>query len=133
MLEWALADLKSKLLEAPPRVVGPRSAVPPIIVFTDGACEDRTSIGGVLVLPSGRLEAFGAVVSQDLVEAWKSRASQEQVIGQAEIFPVLVARLTWAHDLEGQRAIFFIDNEAARLGLVKSYSPILASLKIIAE
>ena len=27
--------------------------------------------------------------------------------------------------------IFFIDNEAARLGLVKSYSPVLPSLELI--
>eukprot|EP00973_Karenia_brevis_P002349 316089-Karenia_brevis.AAC.1 len=94
-----------------------------MIVFTDGACEDRTTIGAVIILPSGRLEAFGAEVGEDLVEEWKSKASQDQVIGQAEIFPVLVARLTWKHYLKGRRVIFFLDNEAARIGLVRSYSP----------
>eukprot|EP00973_Karenia_brevis_P088198 12229573-Karenia_brevis.AAC.1 len=78
MLLWALGDLKKKLLVAQPRVIGPRSHAPPIVVFTDGACESITSVGGVLVLPSGRLEAFGAVISQEVVNEWKSKATQDQ-------------------------------------------------------
>eukprot|EP00973_Karenia_brevis_P011463 1551531-Karenia_brevis.AAC.1 len=66
-----------------------------MITFTDGACEDVTTVGGALVLPTGRLEEFGAEVGAELIGEWKSRASQSQVIGQAEIFSVLVARLTW--------------------------------------
>ena len=53
------------------------------------------------------------------------------VIGQAEIFPTLIARLTWKDRLKNRRVLYFIDNEAARLGLVKSYSPVLPSLDII--
>ena len=56
---------------------------------------------------------------------------QKQVIGQAEIFPVLVARLTWKSRIAGRRVYYFIDNESARLALVKSYSPCLPSLKIL--
>ena len=33
----------------------------------------------------------------------------------------------------GKRVIHFIDNEAARLGLVKAYSPVLPSLNIIMD
>eukprot|EP00973_Karenia_brevis_P064117 8909809-Karenia_brevis.AAC.1 len=87
-LLWALKDLQSNIFCAPPRVIGGRSASPPVVIFTDGACEEETSIGGVLVLPSGHLEAFGAVVPRGLVSEWKSKATQDQVIGQAELYPV---------------------------------------------
>ena len=58
---------------------------------------------------------------------------QSQVIGQAEPFPVLLSKLTWARRLRDRRVIFFIDSDAARLGLVKAYSPVLPSLNIIME
>ena len=46
---------------------------------------------------------------------------------------MLVAKLTWLSRLRGRKAIYFIDNEAARLGLIKAYSPVLSSLKIIMQ
>ena len=49
---------------------------------------------------------------------------------QAEIFPVLIAKLTWARELAGRRVIFFIDNESPKIALIRAYSPILASCKI---
>ena len=81
----------------------------------------------------GTTEMFGAVVPPELANRWKSHSSQSQVIGQAELYPLLVARLTWAKRLKGQRVIFFIDNESARLAAIKAYSPILASTNILAE
>ena len=59
------------------------------------------------------------------------KADQTQVIGQAEILPVLVARWTWSKDLAGKRVLYFIDNESARLALVKAYSPVLPSLRLV--
>ncbi len=70
---------------------------------------------------------------QSVVGEGKTTADVLQVIGQAEIFPILVAKLTWAEGLKGKRLLVFIDNESARLALVKSYSPVLASLKMVME
>ena len=104
-----------------------------MLIFTDGACEpEGTTVGGV-VFSGNIVEAFGFKVSQAQVDSWKTRLNQEQVIGQAELFPFLVAKWTWAKLLTGRRCIFFIDNEAARLGLVKAYSPVLPSLAIIMD
>ena len=89
--------------------------------------------GGFALFPSGATEMFGAVVPQDLAAQWKSRTGQAQIIGQAELSPLLVARLTWQSRLRGQRVVFFVDNESARLAAIKSYSPILASTKILAD
>ena len=60
---------------------------------------------------------------------WKDEHVQN--IASAEIFPAAVARWTWEHVISNRRAIYFIDNESARLALVKSYSPILPSLRLI--
>ena len=56
-----------------------------------------------------------------------------QVIGQAELYPLLIAKLTWREKIKGKRVMFFVDNESARLAMVKAYSPVIPSLKIIME
>ena len=112
-------------------ITGARSR-PPVLVFTDGACEEHgTTVGGVLVDPESEWQSFGAKLSEATVSEWKTKLDQTQVIGQAEIFPLLLARLTWGHRLRGRRVIYFIDNEAARIGLVRAYSPVLPSLNLI--
>ena len=132
-LRLALAHGSLHLQHAGPKVVKPRKDQRPALIFTDGACEDSgTSVGGVLFL-DGILEFFGFMVTEEQVDAWKTKLHQKQVICQAELYPVLVAKHTWARQLRGRRIIHFVDNEAARLGLVKAYSPVLLSLSIIMD
>ena len=83
------------------------------------------------MIDDGVVECFGMRVADAQVDAWKTRMGQKQVIGQAELFPVLISKRTWASKLRNRRALYFIDNEAARLGLVKAYSPVLPSLDLI--
>jgi len=128
----ALHAAVSELATGTPKRIGPKQHHKPCIVFLDGAFEASASIGGVL-FDGDEVECFGAVVSSETVKAWKSKAGQMQVIGQAELFPALVARLTWSERLEGRRVIYFIDNESARQALVRAYSPVLPSLKIILQ
>lgn len=118
---------------AGPRILGPKSDLPPAVLFTDGACEEEVSIGGVLFIPGEAPEVWGCVLAREDVEEWKSKSSQAQVIGQAEIFPVLVAKLTWKDKLAGRRVICFLDNESAKIALIRSYSPVVASLRIVME
>jgi hypothetical protein len=114
-----------------PRVICPRRIESPALVFTDGACEeDYTSIGGVIWC-EGLIYYFGSVIPPEVVASWASKHDQKQVIGQAELFPVLVAKLTWRSLLAGRRAIYFLDNDSARLALVKAYSPVLPSIRIV--
>ena len=54
------------------------------------------------------VEYFGAVLSQRLVDSWKHKMDQEQVIGQAELYPLLVARLTWQDKIASNRVIYFL-------------------------
>jgi len=118
---WVLVELEKEL----PKQIGPPREEQPMVIFTDGACEDSgTSVGGVLVRPDGSTECFGFVVPEQVANSWKTKNGQSQVIGQAELFPVLVARWTWQEDIAGKRVIYFVDNESARLALVKCYSPV---------
>lgn len=129
VLKWICHHLQS----AGPRVIHRRTPdVMPVLIFSDGACEDSgTSFGTVLFDSDGTVECFGAIVAQTTVDSWKTKADQKQVIGQAELVPLLIARLTWAERIRSKRVLYFVDNESARLAMVKAYSPVLASLDII--
>ena len=129
----ALSAAVQHLEDAGPRLITPVSTRAPLLVFVDGACEEHASIGAVLVDPEGENQYFGAQVSEDTVASWRSKLEQKQVIGQAELYPLLIARLTWQSRLSGRRVIYFIDNESARIVAIKAYSPVLASLRIIVE
>ena len=54
-------------------------------------------------------------------------------MGQAEIAPALLARLTWADDLLGCRLSLFIDDDSARYALVKGYRPNLAPCVLLSD
>jgi hypothetical protein len=130
----ALAEVCLSLDRAGPKIIMPISFEPPILVFTDGACEpEGTTIGAVIFVPGMQPESFGAKMSSELVQSWCTKEGQTQVIGQAEIYPVLVARHTWGPYLRNRKVIYFIDNDSARLSLIKSYSPVLPSLSIIVK
>ena len=73
---------------------------------------------------------IGDHVPQKFVEVWK-RGGKRQVICQAELFPIWIAKVTWRAILSGRPILWFSDNEAARAGMVKSYPPLLDSMHII--
>ena len=118
---------------ADPREIRGKSETPPVYVFTDGACEDETSIGGIIFCPGERPQAFGCVLRDEDLAEWKTKVGQSQIIGQAEIYPAWVAKLTFADKLAGRRAIFFIDNESAKIALIRAYSPVVASLRLVMQ
>ena len=129
-MSWTVKQLE----EARPRVVGPRRDTKPVVVFLDGSCEpEGTMVGAVMFHPVVGVQCFGMVVPEQIVDSWKTSMHQTQVIGQAEIFPAVLARWTWAEELADQRLIFFIDNDSARLALIKAYSPVTASLNLIMQ
>eukprot|EP00438_Fugacium_kawagutii_P009401 Skav231307 [mRNA] locus=scaffold161:371835:373196:+ [translate_table: standard] len=121
---FALELLKS----AGPREIRPWSWASPLLVFTDGAAEEdfqAITHGAVLIDPAdGSYLFFGDQVPSKVVELWK-RNGKKQVIAQAEFFPVLVAKCTWAERLADRSTLWFLDNESARMALVRNYSPVL--------
>ena len=128
----ALQWWKEHLASAVPRIVSVRTRGRPVLVFTDGAVEDRVTIGGVLSDPvSGVKECFGEEVPGSVLQAWRAAGCGEQLIGQAELAPIAIAMVLWAEILHGREVIIFVDNDSARDAMVKGYSPSLASAKIV--
>jgi hypothetical protein len=130
-LKWLLSFLR----HSKPRTILARENQPPVLVFTDGACEgedfSEVTCGGIIFHCSlKRPEYFGMHVPPEIVKRWKD-SGLKQVIGQCEIFPVLVAKLTWAKVLSGRKAIFFVDNDSAKEALVRNYSPSLPSFELL--
>ena len=128
----ALEAVGPALGAAGSRIVEPRTSARPVLIFTDGACEDLgASIGGVIFPPGGRPEAFGAMLTEEARLALTSKVGQKQIIGQAEILPILVAKIIWEDHIASNKVIYFIDNDSARLALIRGYSPVLASLHMV--
>ena len=76
---------------------------------------------------------FGTVVPKKLVESWRSTEDQQQFIGQAEILPTVVAKTTWGGFLKNKLVMFYIDNESARISLIKGSSPVEASQSLLSR
>lgn len=108
----------------------------PVIIFTDGACESEGSLvthGAVLCdVASGSYFFFGDHVPKSYVESWM-KGGKKQVICQAELFPIWVAKTTWRSIISGKQVLWFCDNEAARSAMIRSYSPLLDSMQILRQ
>ena len=122
------------LSRAPAREVGAWSGRQPIVVFTDGACENEgTEIthGATLFDPeTGRALMFGDWVPDAWVQKWKA-GGKKQLICQAEIFPVLVSKATWKEELRHRAILWFIDNNAALSAVIRSFSPVIENYELL--
>ena len=134
-LQWLVAMLQ----ELRPREISVRHE-PPLLLFVDGAYEDPGSepvvtVGAVLFDPTRPERGpryFGQVVGPSLV-GWWAKGNKNQLIGQAELLPVLLAKHTWSDAFRNRRCFVFIDNNSARYSLVNGYSPVLDSSQIISD
>ena len=110
----------------------------PWLLCSDGACElARTgfsgiSVGAILLSPGGVAQFFGLEVPRWFMDEI-GLAGQMQVVGQAELLPILLARNTWRTNLRNAALISFVDNDAASHAVVSGSSPSLASSRIISE
>ena len=124
----SLADALEVLMDSGPRLIRAWIDCPPVLLFTDGAVEEGeqgVTHGAVLVDPWKQCSYyFGDVIPDAFVSAWR-RQGKKQVIAQAEILPVLTSKETWSEHLEGRSVLWFLDNEAARMSLVRNFSPVL--------
>ena len=132
-----LLRLKLILSSSPPRSINCHGETRPIIVFTDGAVEGANHeivTVGALVIDSATSppSAFmwGGRVDDKLVSIWKA-AGNVQVIGQAELLPTLLVRMSNSSAFVNRRIIFMIDNDSARQALMKGYSKAPASRLIL--
>ena len=128
-----LQELATYIVRAPPRTLTTVEVVKPILVFTDGACEADGDTYGIVVIDtlSGRRLVASGRVPADLAEAWRSEVG-DQIISQVEIFPIVVYRWWAGQAIAGRRLIFYIDNESARMALIRAHSSSRVSRMLIA-
>ena len=131
----ALNDFKELLQNSIPRQLKFHADTKPVFIFSDGACEGsqrgHVTVGAVCYDSSDKTSVmFGTRVDQDVVAFWQSEGNI-QTIGQAELLPVLMARTKFQEMLRHRRVFVFIDNDAARHGLIKGCSDSFASDAII--
>ena len=112
----AFSILKARFEKNTERCIQVSSPGSPAIVFTDGSFEpdedgmmDETGIGGILIRDGKLPQVFGCKVPTALLDRWRA-AGKEHLIGQVELYGVLVARSLWREELHNRRSIFFIDN-----------------------
>jgi len=117
-----------------PRVVAGWSGTKPILIFTDGACEQeglKVTHGAVLAdFFEDRFLYFGDDIPQCWTSKWRA-SGKTQLICQAEIFPVLVSKLTWIREIAGRAVLWFIDNSSAQSTLIRSFSPVFDNYELL--
>lgn len=101
---------------------------PPLLVFTDGACEGgtdgdpfRASVGGVLLEPEKQPQFFSGLAPDSLTDLWTD-ARKKHLIGQVELYAVILARAVWSECINNRRVIFFVDNMAVLDALIRGNS-----------
>ena len=89
----------------------------PVVTFTDGAHEEDdclTTHGAVLIDPSSGLHRFfGEKIPQSFVNKWRA-SGRQRLVGQAEVLPVLVAKVACAKRLKHRIVLWFIDKDSAK-------------------
>ena len=112
-----------QLHKVKPRIIDLTLPKSPLLVFTDASWEAPVSGWGAVVVDvfSNDNVVFNGVVPQILVDHWTERVGK-QIICQAEMFAAVLARWHISQHFCGRRAIFWIDNEATRLALIKTVS-----------
>ena len=73
---------------------------------------------------------FGDKVPEIWLEQWR-KDGKRQLICQAEIFPVLVSKMTWSSIIRGRSILWFIDNNSALSALIREYSPVLENYSLL--
>ena len=138
VLDDELKDVISKalacLVDAKPRHVSAWSGRPPLLIFTDGACEEDgmcVTHGAVFYDPESRQALmFGDHVPKGWADKWRVEG-KKQLICQAELFPVLVAKRTWGHLIAGRAVLWFIDNNSSLAAVIRAYSPVLENYELL--
>ena len=129
-IRWLLGWLS----HAVPRPITCRYSGPPVLLFTDGACEPTAGpnegVNGVLVTcgavlldrRDNKALYFGIRISNELVEEWIVDSGKKQLVTEAELLPQLLARRLWAPRLCGTKLISFVDSEPSKFSLIKGTS-----------
>ena len=120
-LRRALTFACEQLEKAKPRTITRTDDLTPIVVFTDGASEDGSNTWGALVhFDEHRRVVAAGTVPERFVDEWKEHKTA--IILEVELYPILLIKHRYAEELHDRKVIWFIDNDAARDGLISGSS-----------
>lgn len=132
-LAAAMQDLITFLKQHTPRKVWISGDRMPMILYTDGACEEKITAGAMLYEPdTDTFEFWGVEVPDSFAKPWRD-LGVEHAVAQSETFPVHVSLCTWAAQMRGREVIHFIDNEPVRESLVVGNTKAVASLQMLSD
>ena len=125
-----------------PRPVTSPFKEPPLILFTDGACEpvknDPTkrslvTCGAVLLDRRDKTaQYFGVEITKDLTDEWFRITAKLQLVTEAELLPQLLARALWKDRIAGSKLLSFVDSEPAKFSLIRGTSDTVTCADIVA-
>ena len=112
--------LLQRLVHSRPRCVSCSALERPVLVFTDGAFEPSgvdavrsiASVGAVMFCPTVdayHVRSFGCVLPGGLLQDWAS-GGKKHLIGETEMYAVVLSRIQWSSYLANRRVIFFVDH-----------------------
>ena len=112
----ALESLKPRSICNAPKTFSLRCDEQPILVYTDGSYEhaegeEKAMICGVLIHRDEPCRVFGNHVPKPLLTKWH-KAGKEHVIGQVDLYAIVIARTLWKDVMRDKRVIMFVDNWA---------------------
>jgi hypothetical protein len=128
----ALSNISFFMKNSKPRVLSLSDDLLPVLVFTDAAAENGSAQYGILLIDRDKRLIAGSQIPQALVSLWLQEVG-DQIICQAELFPILLAKYVWSTIFHRRRVLVFVDNEPARFGLIKAESSSLMSQRIIKQ
>ena len=115
------AYTRTMLVEQRPRTHSALSGNAPVAIFTDGAWEGGSATAGAVMIDGETRLAFKIVVPLKLVDHWLQLAG-EQIISQVELWALVCLKWSQRQRLLNRRVIEWIDNEAARVSVIKANS-----------
>ena len=106
-----------------PRRLNADGEVKPILIFTDASWGSQVGgLGAVVVDTAGdQVTIFSGQMVDDLKSRWLKEVG-EHLICQLELYVMVNLRWSLRKSLHNRRTIWWVDNEAARISLIKGQS-----------
>ena len=119
LCEW-LATLLDRVK---PRLIDLSAGAQPILVFTDASWDGANAGWGCVIIDQfdNTKIVAGGQISSRLTAHWISQVG-DQIICEAELYAALLARIYIGKRCRNRRSIFWVDNDASRLCLIKTVS-----------
>ena len=119
LCEWLAINLD----RVKPRFIDLTACASPVLVFTDASWDGTNAGWGCVIIDrsNGTKIVAGGNIASRLTSHWISQVGS-QIICEAELYAVLLARVYIGSRCQNRRAIFWVDNDASRLCLIKTVS-----------